>query len=238
MEPMEPRRPEGRLSSVTDETTHDLHEPIDVAALASGDLAGPDRDRVAATVASCRECAGLFEDLQALAAATRIDPPAIPARRIDFRLSDDDAARLASRRRRIASWLAGPRGTVTRPLATGLAALGVAAIVFSSVSLPLAGGAASGGSRVTDLGAESTQGLTPVEGPGVAPQNDASGVGESAGPSLGPVEPYRNAQGAPETTKALTTETPGPSALSVVGIVLLVAGIAVLAMRPLARRMT
>ena len=62
-------------------TDHDRHDPMLVAALAAGDLAGTDRDQAIALTTSCAECAALHDDLVAIARATATVPPPIRARR-------------------------------------------------------------------------------------------------------------------------------------------------------------
>jgi hypothetical protein len=68
-----------------------------------------------------------------------------PTRRRDYRLTAEDAARLRpSAWRRVIEWLAAP-GSSVRPLATGLATLGVVGLLLTSVPgglSGLAGGAA------------------------------------------------------------------------------------------------
>src|SRR5689334_7144368 len=75
-------------------TDHDRHDPLLVAALAAGDLAGTDRDQAVALIRSCADCAALHDDLQAIARATASVPPPITTLHRDFRLTPADAARL------------------------------------------------------------------------------------------------------------------------------------------------
>src|SRR6185436_18535562 len=77
-------------------TSHERHDPMLVAALAAGDLAGPDRDQAIALTQSCASCASLHADLQAIARATASVPPPIAAPRRDFRLSPEQAASLVA----------------------------------------------------------------------------------------------------------------------------------------------
>jgi hypothetical protein len=77
---------------------HAEHDPFAIAALLDPDLAPTDRMVGEALVASCPECASLRDDLVALSSATTnmaSDGPA-PARPRDFRLTAEDAARLAA----------------------------------------------------------------------------------------------------------------------------------------------
>lgn len=106
------------------------HAPL-IAALQAGDLAGADLARADALLASCADCADLFADLGTLRAAVRAMPA--PPRRRDFRLTEEDAVRLRpSGWRRLVGWLAAPRSTV-RPLAAGLATLGLAGLLVTAI---------------------------------------------------------------------------------------------------------
>jgi hypothetical protein len=137
--------------------SHEQHDPLLMAALAAGDLAGPERDRALDVSRSCAECAALHDDLVAIARATADVPPpiAMPAR--DFRLSPDQAARL-----RPAGWRRffglAPRGALTRNLGVALATFGLAGLLIGT--LPLAGSSASapGGGPASPAAAD--QGLT------------------------------------------------------------------------------
>src|SRR5450759_1205686 len=99
-----------------------------IAALDAGDLAGDERDRAARLVDRCAGCAALLGDLAIIRTATATLPA--PPRRRDYRLSDADAARLRpSAWRSVIGWIGTPRSTV-RPLAGGLAALGIAGLLL------------------------------------------------------------------------------------------------------------
>lgn len=111
-----------------------------IAALDAGDLAGPDLDRARALAASCAGCAELLGDLAVIRAALPALP--VPARRRDYRLTEEDALRLRPTGwRRALEWLAAPRSSV-RPLATGLATLGVVGLLLTAGLPGFAGGAA------------------------------------------------------------------------------------------------
>jgi len=112
-----------------------------IVALDAGDLSGPDRDRAGALAASCAGCGALLGDLAAIRGALPDVP--VPPRRRDYRLTDEDVARLRPTGwRRALDWLAAPRSSV-RPLATGLATMGVVGLLLTA-SLPgLGGGAAT-----------------------------------------------------------------------------------------------
>jgi hypothetical protein len=105
------------------------HEAL-VVALDAGDLAGPDRERAERLAASCAGCAALRSDLATIRGALATLPA--PARRRDFRLTDDDARRLRPGLwPRLARWLAAP-GSSVRPLATGLATLGAVGLLLTA----------------------------------------------------------------------------------------------------------
>ena len=177
-----------------------------IVALDAGDLGGPDLDRARALSASCAGCAALLVDLAAIRGALPALP--VPPRRRDYRLTDEDAARLRPTGwRRVLGWLAAPGSTV-RPLATGLATLGVVGLLLTA-GLPGfgAGGAAtpsSAGERVEAPAADgaaqaedfSTNGpeLAPTGAPApvstAAPAPEASGAPDGAGPAvMAPGEP-------------------------------------------------
>ncbi len=102
-----------------------------VVSFDAGDLAGAERERAVVLLASCPGCSELAADLAAIRLATAALPA--PRRMRDFRLTDADAARLSPTRwRRFLGWLAAP-GSAVRPLAGGLAAIGVAGLLLTTV---------------------------------------------------------------------------------------------------------
>ena len=114
-----------------------------IAALDAGDLAGAELTAAESLVASCGGCAALADDLVAIRGAMSALPT--PARRRDYRLTNEDAARLRpSGRRRLVEWLAAPGSTV-RPLATGLATLGVIGLLLTSGAPGMLSGFGSAG---------------------------------------------------------------------------------------------
>ena len=138
-----------------------------IVALDAGDLAGAELTAAESLVASCGGCAALAHDLVSIRSAMTALPA--PARRHDYRLTAEDAARLRpSGWRRVIEWLAAPGSTV-RPLATGLATLGVVGLLLTSGTPGLLSGfgsvggapaaapagpvedAAAGGSRAIEL---------------------------------------------------------------------------------------
>jgi hypothetical protein len=151
------------------------HDETLIAQLAAADLPEDDRDgrQARSLVADCPGCAELLADLRAIVSATAELPA--PRRTRDFRLTEADAARL-----RPAGWrgllarLASPSFAFTRPLATGLATLGIAGLVLASLPAGLGGSAASapeaglnaGGSPA---GAQDTRGSYASAAPSAAP---------------------------------------------------------------------
>ena len=130
---------------------HVQHDPLLVASLAAGDLAGADRDHAAAQIATCADCANLHADLIAIARATAALPPAVAPR--DFTLSPQQAAALRPRGwRRLVAAMSGSRPLMSRQLGIGLATLGLAGLLVStlptfqlgsSAALPAASAAAA-----------------------------------------------------------------------------------------------
>ncbi len=118
-----------------------------IVALDAGDLAGLELTSAESLVASCGGCAALADDLLAIRGAMTALP--VRSRRRDYRLTAEDAARLRpSGWRRVIEWLAAPGSTV-RPLATGLATLGLAGLLLTSgVPGMLSGFGSAGGAPV------------------------------------------------------------------------------------------
>ena len=160
-----------------------------IAALDAGDLAGIERDRAATLVGTCAGCASLLADLSVLRAATAA-LPVVPRTR-DYRLTDADVARLGpSAWGRLVGWLGAPRSKV-RPLAGGLAALGIAGLLLSTTP---------------GFFGQAAMTLSTTGAPVVAP-GDAGGAGAAR-----EVSPQLST--AP-TTQAVPGATPGPKAVPV-----------------------
>jgi len=116
------------------------HDDALIARLAADDLiAGSADDRLARSwVADCPACAELLGDLQSIVAATSALPT--PRRTRDFRLTEADAARLRPRGwRGLVARFGSPEMAFTRPLAPGLATLGIAGLLLTSLPLGLPG---------------------------------------------------------------------------------------------------
>jgi hypothetical protein len=165
--------------------THAQHDLLLVASLAAGDLAGADRDHAAAQIASCPDCATVHDDLIAIARATAVLPPVVAPR--DFRLSPEQAAALRPVGwRRLVAAIGGSRPLMSRQLGIGLATIGLAGLLVSTLpgiqlgnraAAPAGASAARVGAPVTEVG--------PASGAPV----DVTGEGGSAAPAqLGPVD--------------------------------------------------
>jgi hypothetical protein len=235
-----------------------------IVALDADDIAGADRVRAEALAASCAGCSSLLADLALIRAALPV--LAAPPRRRDYRLTEEDAARLrpAGLRHRVLDWLAAPRSSV-RPLATGLATLGVVGLLVAA-GLPGLGGVGSSGTMLTtsapaeeavpagggappELGATAVPlpaatAAPSVQAPGFAaptspPPDGAAAVGEA---SPGPFGERSSATGAADMATEATKAAPAPepaggiSPLAAVSGGLLAAGALLLLARALALR--
>jgi hypothetical protein len=227
----------GRQAGVTTPSDHRTHQPLDIAALAAGDLEGDARVDAQRLVDSCTECRALHHDLLAIAHAARSEPLPVPVRPRDFTLTASDAARLRNPWRRALGWLAGPGGAVTRPLATGIATLGVVAVVLSSTTLPFIGVASGPAAELGAQDAVQASAAAQEQAPLLAP--DAS-LGAQAPTGAGG-ESY-GASGRNSTTDDRTkaadgfTDTTSPDPLLVLGVVLLGVAAVIVVSRPVARR--
>jgi hypothetical protein len=172
-----------------------------MAALDAGDLLGGEKDRAATLAHTCPGCASLLADLAVLRAATAA-LPATPRTR-DYRLTDADVARLQpSVWGRLVGWLGAPRSTL-RPLAGGLAALGIAGLLLSTTP----GFFGQAASMLSTTG-------TSVMAPGEA--GGAGGAADGNAPLStglrGLATPNAAATVGPDTTSA-PDAAPGPAAL-------------------------
>jgi hypothetical protein len=186
-----------------------------VVALDAGDLGGPERVRAETLVASCGGCAALLADLVAIRGAMTSLP--LPPRRRDFRLTDADVARLRpSPWRRLAGWLAGPRSSV-RPLATGLASLGIVGLLLTAGLPGLGWGAgaalapADGGVRTSDTESVGAS-AAPLYQPGEAPAPEATEGPAATGAPAATMGPAALPGGDPgQAGTAGDTGSPGPT---------------------------
>ncbi len=177
-------------------TSHDRHDPMLVAALAAGDLAGTERDQAIALTGSCAECATLHADLVAIAHATASVPPPISAPSRDYRLTADRAASLRRTgwRRLVPAGL--ERSSLTRPVGVALATFGLVGLLVGTI--PLNFGAL--GSAASAPAAAPSRDLQELNG-----VNDHTGTGGAAGAGAA-------AAGGPVASAAAATEAPRAAA--------------------------
>ena len=161
--------------------THPDRDDTLVARLAADDIAPGSRDDTLARarIADCPACAELHADLQAIVAATA-DLPA-PRRTRDFQLTDADAARLRRTGwRDVLARLGSPSFAFTRPLAAGLATLGIAGLLLATVPFTfLAAGSASAPEALPG-----TNGTTSQAGGGAPATASPGFTAAPAGPDL------------------------------------------------------
>lgn len=184
-----------------------LHDPASeaqahaslIVALDAGDLAGDELHRAQALAGRCSGCAALLADLAVIRGAVAALP--VPARRRDFRLTDADAARLRPTPwRRLLGWLAAP-GSSVRPLATGLAALGVVGILVTA-GLP---GIGTGATSLSAVGSAADRRAPEA----AAPTGDRNGAfGPQAVPStVVPAPAYAGPTAAPATSQPAAVDS-------------------------------
>ncbi len=207
-----------------------------IVAFDAGDLAGREQDAAAMLASTCPGCASLLVDLGVLRAATAALEVAPRTR--DYRLTDADAARLRpSTWQSLVRWLAAPRSAL-RPLAGGLAALGIAGLLLSTAPGFLGGSATSltnGAPAVAPIAADGAVGAIPESAPtGAGPGSaaPATSAGSSAGSSAvtsaapsaltivpvrpnvaAPVAPIASGAAAPSPALGAPDATPGVAAV-------------------------
>ena len=179
-----------------------------MVAFDAGDLAGRERDTAATLAGACPGCASLVADLALLRAATAA-LHARPRTR-DYRLTDADAARLRpSAWRSLLRWLAAP-GSSVRPLAGGLAALGIAGLLLTTTPGFLGG-------SVTSLSTAGAPAVEPGAADGAAgavPERALSGAGAGSAlpaPSAAPLTQVGPNVAAPAGSIASGPEAPSPA---------------------------
>jgi hypothetical protein len=183
-----------------------------IVALDAGDLAGRERDTATTLAGTCAGCTSLLADLAVLRAATAA--LAATPRTRDYRLTEADAARLRpSTWTSLIRWLAAPRSSV-RPLAGGLAALGIAGLLLTTTPGFLGGAATSlsttGAPVVAPGGAEGAGGAVGGNAlPGATP-SAAPSAASSAAPSAASSAPARPNGAAPIEPAASAASAAGP----------------------------
>jgi len=165
------------------------HDETLIARLAAGDLTEAEAGRARALVAACPACAQVEADIRSIIAATAGLPT--PHRTRDFRLTDADAARLRRTGwRRLLGRFGEPRLAFTRPLATGLVALGIAGLIFASAPSFLQAGGASTAAQAPVAGG--------LSGLPASSSADSSATGIEYGPgAAGGVDGGESAASAP-----------------------------------------
>ena len=179
---------------------HAAEHALAIAALQAGDLAGPELARAEGLRTSCAACAALHADLGTLRSAVRTMP--VPPRWRDYRLTEADAARLRPTGwRRLLEWLAAP-GSSVRPLATGLATLGIAGLLLTGLpGLSLFGSTASAPVPVPAY--QVTMGPADIElATGAPSEPPKMGPGSLAVPTQAPAATAAPAMGAAESPAA------------------------------------
>ena len=186
-----------------DPLDHAHHDPTRIAALAADDLSGAERTETEAWLAACPDCRTLADDLRSIAAATRSLPA--PARPRDFRLSAGQAAHARGWRARIAGlW---PGAGFRRPLGATLATLGIAGLLFVTLSSAAPMGILSTvGSAVDDSAAGGGSGSEAYAAPSAA----ASGA-PSSGPSAVPAASAAAAPSEAAAPSPASSSVPAPS---------------------------
>jgi len=109
-----------------DRSAHSGHDETLIARLYGGDVDELERARAIDLLADCPDCAALFADFGAIAAAAAAMP--VPPRPRDFALTEQDAARLG--RSRASRWPIFGLG-LRRSLGGSLAALGLIGVVVT-----------------------------------------------------------------------------------------------------------
>ena len=233
---------------------HARHDHILVAALASGDVAGLERKDAEALLSTCESCRLLHDDLRLLAGAVRqlFAETAPPDQ--DFRLSADDARRLTRGGwlRRLIRPFGEARRSVIRPFAGAMVALGLAVVVLSGPSLMLFGGAAGGATGAPTEAAYRPSGTTSIQdqaspsasGVGVGGTDSTIGAPTTTGAPTDTGAPRStNDGGAKESTTESTKDSSRLQAIgeripwSIIGVTLVVTGLAVLVLRRVALRL-
>jgi hypothetical protein len=164
------------------------HDETLIVRLAAADLDSQAADAARARVTECPACAELLADIQAIMAATAALPA--PRRSRDFRLSEAEAARLRPIGwRRLLGLVNGPSLAFTRPLATGLATLGIVGLLVAALPAGFGlGGAATvstAGGTVAESGAAAGAPAPLAPGPSAGGDTASSGV-TTTGPSQVP----------------------------------------------------
>lgn len=197
------------------------HDETLIARLAADDLSESEAAQAQALVAGCPACAELQADLRLIMAATASLPA--PRRTRDFRLTNADAARLRRTGwQRLVGRFGDPRLAFTRPLASGLVALGIAGLVIAAApSFLTSGFGASAGAAPANAQAVGGAGVTLASGaPGTTtyqygPQDGAAASGSASAVPLPTAGPVAIASAAPPIPIAAASSAPSSPSQSV-----------------------
>lgn len=227
-----------------DAGSHATHDRLAVAALAAGDLSGPDLIRTRAVVAACPDCGNLLAEIRSIGTATRHLPPGTWVAPRDFRISPDQALSLARGAgwRRILRPFGRQGNAAVRPLAAMFSTLGVAGLLLAALPLlPFAGGrvsqdAAGGSAQVRE--APAAPSLQPEFRLLASPTVDPSGD-DFSGPAKAGAESEPTSGEAADTSQPPEVEErsdmPAPQVL--VSLVFLSAGLGLFLLQRAARRL-
>ena len=186
--------------------THATHDELLLARLYGGDVDEPERERALDQVASCRECAGLFADLGAIAAATAELPT--PPRPRDFTLTETEVARIG--RRRIGWSIVGRFGR-RQAFGGSMMVAGLAGVVLVSAISVFAPGAGGGGVTLTSNGAPVAAASAPgYEYGAPSPVLDQNGTGRKSSDG-GTGTDTSGSTAAPEASPALAALSASPA---------------------------
>jgi hypothetical protein len=213
---------------------HAGHDRPLIVAYACGDLE-PDEVLAARTlVGACRRCAALADEIALLRTSIATDTGA-PRRQRDFRLSAEDAERLrAGPLTRLLRRLGGPGLSVLQPLAGAAMAIGLVLVVATSALPGLGLGATAGGALPAGAAGDREYGPPASEG--------GTGSQGADGATAAPLQPAANEGGTIDTAtqprKNLAIQAaPGLDPGLLLGIALVVGGLAVFVARMAARRL-
>ncbi len=185
---------------------HAGHDELRIVAFAAGDLEGDELNAASALIATCGDCARLADNVALIQTATARLPA--PRRRRDFRLTEADAVRLRPPGwRRFLVRLASPGFAFTQPLAAGLATIGLAGLLVTTIPGLLTGFAGSAASPADRALVEMTSKAPAPEAPeGAAPTLAAPAAEPSpvAGAAAGSQAP--DASPVPAPADAAATE--------------------------------
>jgi hypothetical protein len=193
------------MTNVPDPNPHASHDLELIAAHAAGDAEGAERERAAALMDACDECARLHADLLVISSAMAALPA--PARPRDFRLTEEQAAKLrpSGWRGALAS-LAAPRFSFIAPLGTAMATLGLVGVLIAGPGLPILGSS----STMNVAEAPALDQAMPESAAGAAAPSPAPGAASPAtGAEMAPVSPGPVASSGIAAGGGYSAATPG-----------------------------